>query len=332
MKKLFFAICSVVFVLLFSCSPNEIEESPYSEGLNYSVKTTEPVILNMPQLFPEGLEYDHRNDRFIVSVALQGTIGVVEDGEFSTLIDDNVLIVPLGTHVDQARNRLLVANADHGMGVKSGVALMTGGLAAYDLSGNLLFYSDFTTLNLGYYFPNDVVSDHRGNAYVTDSFNGHIYKVDKNGKLEVFFHDTDLASVPPNEVGLNGIEYDPRGFLLVAHTFTNRLIRIPVDRPEDYSVMDLSDLPSGPDGLYLKSPNELYVANNDFGGEEGQVQLFKTNDRWESAVLQEVFPQSASYPTTVTIKRGMPYVLRSYIHYVFLGMERSIFEIVPLVN
>lgn len=318
-----------IWVLFFSCSPNELDTRNEDYILDLKVKTEEPVLLEIPNLFPEGLEYDHWNNRFIVSVALHGTIGVIEDGEFKTFIDDHVLVVPLGTQIDQARQRLLVANADHGFGIKSGAPLSIGGLASYDLGGNLLFYADFTQLNLGYYFPNDVAVDHLGNAYVTDSFNGVIYKVDSKGNPNVFYSDPALATMP-NAVGMNGIEYDPKGFLLVTHTTGNKLYKFPMDNPAAFTEVDLSASLSSPDGIYLRTPNELWIANNDFGGENGKVQVFKTTDQWKSAILQEVHMLPHAYPSTVTERRGVPYVLNSYIHYFFAGMERSVFEIVPL--
>lgn len=328
MKSLTLTALMGIWMLLFSCSPNEIETLE-EDTLNLSVSKVDETVLNIPNLFPEGLEYDHWNDRFIISVALAGTIGTVENGEFTTFIDDNTLVVPMGTHIDKARKRLLVANADHGFGAKSGIPLSIGGLASYDLSGNLVFYSDFTSLDLGMYFPNDVTVDQKGNAYVTDSFNGVIYKVDPYGNPGIFYQDQELKT-EPNNVGLNGIEYDPRGFLLVAHSYSNRLLKFPIDEPAAYTEVNLSDPLFAPDGIYLKSPNELLVANNAWGTEAGQVQVLKTRDTWETANLEEVYPQPESFPSTVTLRRGVPYVLNSYIHYFFAGLERSVFEIVPL--
>ncbi|MEG9328307.1 hypothetical protein V6B16_10220 [Salinimicrobium catena] len=328
MKKLTLTTLMGIWVFFTACSPNE-NDGFQDNTLDLKASKIEATVLNIPNLFPEGLEYDHWNDRFIISVALAGTIGIVENGEFSTLINDNTLVVPIGTHIDKARKRLLVANADHGFGAKSGIPLSIGGLASYDLSGNLIFYSDFTNLDLGMYFPNDVTVDNKGNAYVTDSFNGVIYKVDRDGDPEIFYYSPELATMP-NNVGLNGIEYDARGFLLVAHSFTNRLLKFPIDDPAAYTEVDLSDPLYAPDGIYLRSPNELLIANNGWGTEAGQVQVLTTTDMWETSNLEEVFFHPNTFPSSVTIKRGTPYVLHSYIHYFFAGMDREIFEIVPL--
>lgn len=328
MKSLTITTLIGIWVLFFSCSPNEIETLE-ENSLNLNASIADATVLNIPNLFPEGLEYDHWNDRFIISVALAGTIGTVENGEFSTFIDDNTLIVPMGTHIDKAGKRLLVANADHGFGAKSGNPLSIGGLASYDLSGNLIFYSDFTSLDLGMYFPNDLTVDQKGNAYVTDSFNGVIYKVDPYGAPSIFYHGAELAT-EPNFVGLNGIEYDPRGFLLIAHSYSNSLLKFPIDDPSAYTEVSLFDPLFAPDGIYSRSPNELLVANNAWGTEAGQVQVLRTTDAWKTASLQKVYLQPESFPSTITIRRGVPYVLHSYIHYFFAGMERSVFEIVPL--
>ncbi|MEO5997496.1 MAG: hypothetical protein ABIN89_12225 [Chitinophagaceae bacterium] len=83
-----------------------------------------------------------------------------------------------------------------------------------------------------------MVLDPEGNAYVTNSFSPVIYKLDRYGKASIFFQNAAFAT-DPGEFGFNGIQNDERGFLLVAHTSLDEIIKIPVRKPADYSVVQL---------------------------------------------------------------------------------------------
>ncbi|MDR9456036.1 MAG: hypothetical protein RI572_01385 [Salegentibacter sp.] len=324
MKNLFFMlIAGVASLFFFSCETDAVGEDGIEKVSDLSAtKKMDPAVIPIKEenLFPEGIEYDQREDRFLVSSITRGTIGQVKDGIYSEFITDPDLIASIGIHIDNSRKRLLVIN--------SHIDGSFSALAAYELSsGERLFYTDLLGLKDGPSFTNDVTVDKNGIAYVTDSYAGIIYKVDEEGNPSVFYEDEELAPSPGN-AGLNGIDYDPRGYLLVSHLETNRILRIPINTPEAYSKVDIPVDMFGPDGIYLKNPNELLVVSNDGGGENAVVHTFKTKDKWKSAILKDAFPTYATFPTTVTVKKNTPYVLYSYLPILLSGGSQDEFQIV----
>lgn len=315
----------VLAIFLTSCESTAVDEKGIDKVSDLvGKKSNHPaeIVIYEENLFPEGIEYDQRENRFLLSSITRGTIGEVKDGVYSEFITDPDLVASLGLHIDNSGKRLLVANAN--------IDGSLSALVAYELaSGERIFYADLAALEEGPHFANDVTVDHKGNAYVTDSYSGIIFQVTPHGEASVFFEDEDLAPAPGN-FGLNGIEYDPRGFLLVSHLETNRILKIPLNNPENYSEVSIPTALYGPDGIYLKNPNELLVVSNGGGGENAVVHTFKTRDKWETATLEHEFFTSATFPTTVTVKGSTPYVLYAYLHVLLSGGSQDEFHIVKV--
>ena len=332
MKKLHIhsVLAGIFCLLVASCSHFNLEEMIDKEK---GKESPEKIVIHEENLFPEGIEYDKKNNRFLVSSLRYGAIGEVStNGEYNVLFDDEDLISTIGIHIDDKRKRLLVAVSDPGASVKTSpeTQRQLAALAAYSLeTGERLFYTRLDglapegTAN----FANDVTVDKDGNAYVTDSFAGAIYKVDKEGNASLYYQNE--AFVPsPGGFGLNGIDFDPRGYLLVAKSNSGEILRFPLKNPSAYSIVDIAaEIPS-PDGIYLKNPNELLVVGNAGGTDNGIVYTFKTNNKWESAEVKDFFTTPAVFPTTVTVKNGRPYVLYAHLNKLFSGGSQSEFQIV----
>ena len=320
MKKLCTAILGAFFVFgTFSCSKEDPQKID-SEQLDLKVKQekTSPIEIHEPALFPEGIVYDKRGDRFLISSITRGDIGQVIDGEYSVWVSNPDFVSTLGLHVDQNTKRVLITN--------SNIDGSLAALAAYDLSGEMLFYTELHTLTTGGHFVNDVTVDNRGNAYVTDSYAGIIYKITPEGDAEIFLHSEALAPTPP-AFGMNGIVYDPRGFLLVGRADNHSLIKIPLEQPENFSEVELQANLYSPDGLFLKNPNELLVVSNDFGGENSRVQTFRTTNKWETANLVEEFLTPGEFITTITTRKTIPYVLVAHLDILLAGGTTDNFSI-----
>ncbi|HSI70860.1 MAG TPA: hypothetical protein VK941_11545 [Gillisia sp.] len=311
-----------LLILLFACTANSPEVLEINEVANLTSKhkanKAQVIIIEEQDLFPEGIEYDKRNDRFLISSITRGNIGQVKDGVYSEWVSDEDLVATVGIHIDHTRKRVLVANA---------ALTSLAGLGAYDLDGNRIFYTDLGGLTSGPNFANDVTVDQHGNAYVTDSFSGIIYKVDLQGNAMVFYENEELAPAPGG-FGLNGIDYDPRGFLLVSKIDSGQLLKFPIDNPDNFTEVELPVDLNSPDGIYLKNPNQLVIVSNDFGGENASVQTFRTNDRWESASLIAEFHTGAVFPTTATVKRNEIYVLYAHLDVLLAGGSWAEFSIV----
>ncbi|WP_250010014.1 SMP-30/gluconolactonase/LRE family protein, partial [Actinoplanes sp. M2I2] len=137
-------------------------------------------------LYPEGVAWDQTRNTFLVSSSRHGTVSVVRpDNTVRTLIDDRRAIASYGLTVDAARNRLLVTYADIGTAVRSTPATtgQQSALGIYDLrTGKPLHLVDLA-LGTGPHAANDVAVDRNGNAYVTDTFGGTVFKIDTAGKV-----------------------------------------------------------------------------------------------------------------------------------------------------
>lgn len=334
MKNIISSACSLfLLIMISSCTSNDIEgtEVLKSSDLSHKMKQDkqEVITIDEPNLYPEGIEYDIRNDRFLVTSVTRGNIGQVIDGVYSEWVNDEDLISTIGIHIDHSGKRVLVAVSDLGVSEKEseGGPGTLAAIAAYDLDGNRLFYTDLGSLREGAHFANDITVDNKGNAYVTDSFSGIIYKVDPMGNPSIFYENDDFAPAE-GSFGFNGIDYDPRGYLLVSHLDFGPILRFPLNNPDAYTVVDLSVELANPDGIYLKNPNELLVVSNDLGGANAKVQTFRTNDRWASASLIHEFDAPGVFPTTVTVKRNIPYVLYAHLDVLLAGGSQEEFSIV----
>lgn len=332
MKNPFPTIAGILILLVMSCDPMNTERA--SENVSHlfmkSVAEDPEVIrIEEPRLFPEGIEYDSRGDRFLLTSMTRGTIGQVQNGQYTEWIDDQDLIATVGIHIDHTGNRILVANSDPGVSERSSEETKNSlaALVAYDLTGNRIFYAELGQLHSGAHFANDVTVDEKGNAYVTDSFSGVIYKVDPAGNASIFYSNEEMDAVEDG-FGLNGIDYDPRGYLLVSWLDANKILRFPIDDPQKYTEVKIPVELFSPDGIYLKNPNELLVVSNDSGGDNGKIQTFSTWNKWETTTLIDEFDSPGAFPTTVTVKRNTPYVLHSHLDMLFSGEHQEEFSIV----
>ncbi len=287
-----------------------------------------PIHFTAPFLFPEGMVYDPFSDRFLVSSIALGTIGTVtKAGIYAPFIQDAALASTAGMEIDKARKRLLVTNAR----VDGSLAQ----LVIYNLNSKArLFLVDLSAVaNDGApHLANDVAIDQQGNAYVTDSYAGIIYKVTPNGLATVFYQNPAFTPAPGG-FGFNGIEYSNsnQGFLLVAHSAQNKIIKIPVHNTTSFTDVQFAPGIVSPDGLLLsKNSKELIIVNNTVQFPGSKVISFETKNNWASAAGNEPFETGIVYPTTLTSDGKTNWVLYSYIHLLFGNVYHETFTIQPL--
>lgn len=280
MRRIF--VAGIASLMLFAVPALTAQESLPTE-----------IVVQQPNLQPEGIEWDAAGQRFLLGSLTQGSItSVTLDGTSETLIEDPDLMATVGIEVDATNNRLLVTNSDPSAfgGGAGGAAL-----AAYDLEdGDRLFYVDLAPLYDGTHFANDVAVDAEGYAYVTDSFSPVIYRVDQTGEAEVFFEDDSFAS---QGFGLNGIAYHPDGYLLVANTGTGSLFKVPLDAPENITEVE-TDQPVAIDGMFLDSSGDLFIINN--AEDQQTVQALSSEDDWVTAAVV-ANAATGGNATTVTV-------------------------------
>ncbi|XP_042512296.1 uncharacterized protein LOC122087283 [Macadamia integrifolia] len=274
----------------------------------------------------ESSKWDDLNRRFLVSSFNGGLaqIPIPQDHTSGTVLLEEAVVrddevsgnATLGIVIDRPRNRILVAIADV-------VGNRYGAVAAYDLNTWKRLF--LTQLNGrpgdDKAFADDVAVDQDGNAYITDAKGNKIWKVGVEGDLisvirSPLFHPKDWYK---NIVGLNGIVYHPKGFLLVIHTFTGNLFKIDHLGDKEEVEVKLVKLVGGGslvlgDGIELLSPTKLVVAGSTPSG-----RLVESLDGWETAkVVAKYSGPLHRVATAVTVKDGKPYLS----HLLGLGLPR----------
>lgn len=315
MNRLKMFLLLALLVSFAGCSKDYFGDNPTKNP-----KSPARINFSAPNLFPEGLTFDPLHNVFLVSSAAFGTVGVVDfSGAYKELTTDANLTGTTGLKVDKSRKRLWVCNIENGVGV-------------YDLnSGHKIFFTDVSALLPGKpVFMNDVAIAPDGNAYVTNSSTPVIYKIDQNGKASVFFQKAAFAT-GPDEFGFNGIQYDSHGFLLVTHTAQSQIIKIPVNNPDSYSVVNLSGGSlSLPDGLLLsKDGKQLVVVNED------RVLSFTSNDQWKTGSLSTTYITGADvFASSLTSDGKRVFVIYSHLDKLLSGESQDTFAIqeVPLLK
>jgi sugar lactone lactonase YvrE len=114
---------------------------------------------------------------------------------------------------------------------------------------------------------NALTFDKLGNAYISDSFNGVIWKVGPNGGLPTMWSNSPLLSpgaglTPP--FGANGVEFSNDGTkLFVANTAFHQIIQIPVN--SNGSAGTASVFITGlnaPDGIAIDRDDNIWICAN----------------------------------------------------------------------
>ena len=116
-------------------------------------------------------------------------------------------------------------------------------------------------------FPNDLAFDNQGNLYVTDPAGGAVWRIDRNGSVELWTADPllqgtgELLGFP---YGANGIAFS-HGRLIVSNTERGTLVAIPIQSGGDAgapTVLAQSPALLGVDGLALDVRGSVYAAVN----------------------------------------------------------------------
>lgn len=265
------------------------------------------ITIKTPGLLPEGVEYDTKNQRFLVGSLAQGTVfEVAPDGTLKPFIKDADLKSSVGIEVDEERNRLLVANSDRA--VFGGQATGQAKLGIYDLgSGKRLAMVDLAAVgpkDARSHFANDVAVASDGSAYVTNSMARVVYKVDPKFNATVFHTFTGAERLM-----LNGIVAHPDGYLLVADSTAGDIYKVPLANPQNTSKVKLPEPVTGADGMVWHDDGCLIVVRND---KSQSVVALKSTDDWASAVIEAKGSTSGQATTAALTKAGVYVVQPSF--------------------
>ncbi|MDH4262315.1 MAG: hypothetical protein OEV78_04640 [Spirochaetia bacterium] len=276
------------------------------------------VWIDKSGLYPEGLEYDSQKNNFVVTSLKEGSVGLVDKtGKYTRLVNDPNLISAIGIRLDAKRDRILVANSDPGVSVKTSPLTQKkiAGLGIYKLSdGSLIQYVNLSALLPGnLHFANDIALDEKdGTVYVTDSFSPVIYKVSLEGQATIFVKDQRFAGEGFN---LNGIVLF-KDYLIVAKDNDGTLFKIPLNEPQNISMVDMKEKLIGADGLLKDANGDLVVIAN--GPSQTVYKLLTTNE-FKSAKVIAANKKNWRFNTTGVLVRDQPYVLNAELDSLFGG-------------
>ena len=157
-KMTLIGLVTIAMLMLGACNKHEQASTP-----KQIAKKDLPDVIRFkkPALYPEGLEYDVKNNRFLVTSLHEGTVGTVTpDGQYQVLFQDSHMVSAIGIRVDKMRDRVLVCNSDPGVSLhtKKENQGKLAGLAVFQLStGKLIKYIDLASLSKGGgHFCNDI--------------------------------------------------------------------------------------------------------------------------------------------------------------------------------
>eukprot|EP01084_Bolivina_argentea_P097561 175384_1 len=176
-----------------------------------------------------------------------------------------------------------------------------------------LQYYNINKTNPLYHYANDIVFDSMGNAYITDTCGGAIYKlvIDNNGAYTISIFSYILSWITSKNIPmLNGIvlELKKEAFLLVnalttslKNNGTSAMWKIPINNPMGIQQIFLSNvigIPLGFDGqMFSEDGNYLYVMNEALGF----VYQFVSYNNWDTLILKQTMKTEGEHPTSVAI-------------------------------
>lgn len=279
-----------------------------------SVGPTQRINFTAPDVYPEGIVYDKNANLYYVSSARTGTVGrVTPAGSYSVLHADTTLKSSYGLkiHPDGKRLFVCISDANYSRYSSPDTRNKMMRLISIDLaSGAKLSDLNLADVSPGKHFANDLTFDDKGNIYITDSYSNNILKVDASNKASVFSKSPLFET---EGIGLNGIVYNPGGFLIVNSTGKGSLFKVDINNPQNVQKIKTSMHFIGADGMLLNDANTITLLVN--GGND---KIFKitSDDNWASGKLSgtTLIVDRFSYPSTATFNGDEVWVMNAKFH------------------
>ena len=314
-------IVAVSSLMLSACNKNQETSAPAQSEMQKSQVASTPTLPDVisftkPALYPEGLEYDAANNRFLVTSLHEGTVGTVTpDGQYQVLFQDSHMVSAIGIRLDAARDRVLVCNSDPGVSLHTQKETQgkLAGLAAFQLStGKLIKYIDLGALSQGGgHFCNDIALDKAsGVVYATDSFSPIIYRIDADYNATILLRNDRFNGQGFN---LNGLVVKDN-YLLVAKDNDGSLFKVPLDDPQKFTEISTPEKLVGADGLLWGPDGSLIVIAN---ATTNKVFKLTSDDNWASAKIASSESTGQVFATTGVDIHNNIYVLYAMLHVLF---------------
>lgn len=253
-------------------------------------------------VYPEGIAYDAGSSAFYISGVRHATVGKVSmAGVYMPVFQDTMLKSTYGMKIDPSGKKIWICAGDanysaHASDVTHKKMIR---LIAIDIAtGKKVNDIDLSNLSDGKHFANDLVFDDKGNIYVTDSFSPNIYKIDGSGNASLFVNNYMFWSA---NIGLNGIVYNPAGYLLVVNSGAGAVLKVNLADPKNITKVKIDQLFPGADGLVLEGNNTLSLVQN-----QSVNKIFKlvSNDNWQTAKVTMATKAAALFAQPSTIVKA----------------------------
>lgn len=311
-------LCIIIAVSALGACAQESEESAMSSETApapapATVPMSEPeampepaVVADIPDVItaqrggfiPEGVEYDQANGRFLTGSLAEGSIFEIGlDGSVTAVVMDPELVSSVGIEVDEARDRILVANSDRAVfggesqgQAKLGAYSLTTGerLAMVDLAAELDAGADAA------FFANDVAVADDGTAFVTDTRQNVIYRVSPDYTPSVHYRFDSIDGMT-----VNGIEWHPDGYLIVADSGNGRFYKLSTAAGSDAAMIAVPEALPGADGIVWRADGTLAVVQN--SPTDGRVTLLRSTDGWLQASIAGVSAHAGQATTGAAV-------------------------------
>lgn len=275
---------------------------------------TQRINFQAPSFYPEGTVYNSKQGLFYIGSVKTGTIATVDkSGNFKEFYSEPALKSSFGMKIDSRKNCLWVCTGDPNYSNYSDSATYKKmiRLIGIDLSSAKKIHDiDLSNLYPGKHFANDLTLDNDGNIYITDSYSPVIYKVDANGKASVFAQSDWFKSV---DIGLNGIVYHPKGYLLAVNNSDGSILKIDIKSPATISKVRIDNFFPGADGLLIDGQGNLVLVQNKGADKAHQI---ASNDNWQSGKVKASTSTEDRFqnPSTSTIADGKVYLLNAKLN------------------
>ncbi|CAA0832136.1 NHL domain-containing protein [Striga hermonthica] len=280
------------------------------------------IHLRWPDLYPPSLAWDPKADHFLLpSLRHPHLVSVSDAGVSSALLSDESLPPNssfLAVSLDPRLRRLLVV-------VRSPTPPLSA-LAAYDLpTSRRLFLAPLDGLIPSPAAASHVAADYSGNAYVTDSANGAVYRVTERGEATVLSRSQAFLS-GSGDGGLNGVVYNSKGYLLVTQSSTGKLFKVNADDGTARRVILNRDL-TGAGAIATRRDGVVVVVSRQ------KLYFVKSDDSWgEGVVFDETALDEAGHASGVAVAaEGRVYVVYGHVGEGMMGSSgREEFSIVEV--
>lgn len=264
--------------------------------------TLPDVVIDDTDVYPESVTSTAGGTLYIGS--MKGNVYRASPGKASASVwirksPDNGIRSILGVLADEASGTLWLCSVPNFFNGESGASA----LMAFDLKSGA---------QRGVYaFPppdsvcNDVAVAPDGSAYASDTSNGRIFKLAPGATV------LSLFGADPALVGIDGLAFSAAGVLYANNVRSNQLLRInvsPAGGMRDFTVLQVSESLSGPDGLRPIGGNRFLQAE----GPIGRVAIVSIDG--DRARLEIVTDELTSSPGA-TLVGDTIYAIESNIRY-----------------